>query len=215
MKHLLNLLSALVLLSSAAPAADSPFNYDWSTNQPGVHIKFAWDPGSPFDRFGNPTIAADGTEMWGAFYAEGHERNVSWDDLLTGDETNRFRMVDVPGETTNCWASFPPGHYFLAVYAYCENPGYTNVWTNYNSSGEATITTNAHEGFRIRSERSNILELKIPAAVANLHLLSTETISGPATIEETVQVDLTGTDTKFFRMTLVATPPPPPLPPLP
>ena len=208
-----------LLIGLPIMAAESPFDYDWSTNNPGCHVKFGWDFGSPYNKFGFPTPSPDGTEMWGAVYPEGFEKGPSWKDLETGDATNRFKIADVYGSTTNCWASFPSGTYYLAVYAYNVHLASTNYSTNYDNTGTPTIVTNVNPAFRVRSEPSNIIELKVPKIRANLHLLSSEGVTTNLVVENSYEVDVTGSQEKLFTLRLdftkpviVPIPEPPPLP---
>ena len=202
-----------------ADAAESPWDYDWSTNSPGAHIKLSWDLGSGYNQFGMPTPAPTGTELWGAWYKEGFERGPTWEDLETGVATNRFRMTTVYGATTNCWVSLPPGTYFLAVYAYVYHPTNIVTYTNYDNTGTPVVVVSTNKAFNLRSEPSNILELKVPKIRQNIKLLSSEGVSTNFVYEDSFEVDVTGTQEKLFTLRLDFTKPvivpvtqPPPLP---
>lgn len=211
---------ALLLITCCnTKAAESPFDYDWSTNSPGAHCKLSWDFGSQYNQFGMPTPPPTGTELWGSFYRDGFLRGPSWEDLESGDATNRFRMARVYGSETNCWVSLPPGTWYLAVYAFIYHPTNIVTYTNYDNTGTPVVVVSTNKAFNMRSEPSNILELKVPKVRQNIQLLSSEGMTTNLVVEDSIEVDVTGTQEKYFTLKLdfqkpviVPIPEPPPLP---
>jgi len=172
----------------------------------GISVRWAWDLGTNFDEGGRPTPAPDGTEIWATYATNGFEPNWPWSSLesLGGTNDIRFRVADTEdGLATNAWTKILPGTLFFAAYAYAEQDGYTNVWTNFDSNGVPTTTTNVVDPIRLRSEPSNIVKVEVPSPIRNLHLLSTENLEGPWVVTATNTVDLAGSSEKFFRMILV------------
>ena len=172
----------------------------------GISVQWAWDLGSGYNSSGHPSPAPDGTELWGTYATNGFEPLWPWRSLEDNGGTNdiRFLLADTEdGLATNAWTKIQPGTMFTAAYAYVVNPGYTNVWTNYDSNGVPTTVTNVVDPIRIRSEPSNIVQIEVASPVRNLRLMSTENIEGPWVVTATNEVNLAGSSEKFFRMILV------------
>lgn len=69
---------------------------------------------------------------------------------------------------------------------------------------------------RIRSEPSPAYLISVPKPVGNIHLLSSDPITGPKSTNVTYEIDMTGSEERFFTLTLVPTKPRSiPIPPTP
>ena len=190
----------MVLTGQSAAAAD------YSTNSYGTKLLLSWDPGCEFNQFGQPNPGAHGTELWGAWSLDGFKSGPSWSNLLSGASTERFRIADIPSPGESIWMSMHPGTIFVTVYAYFDSTPYTTTNFCYDQYGEPVTNINAYPSYRTRSEPANILQIDVPSPKSNVRLLSTETVSDPATnLVQLFEVDITGTSEKYFTLRMEIT----------
>lgn len=176
---------------------------------PVVRATLSWDLGCEYNQFGTPNPQAHGTELWGAWSREGFNAGPTWSNLLSGASTERFRIADIPGQQASVTVLLPAGMLYVTVYAYIDQVQDSTTNVCYDVLGTPVTNVTHYPTFRSRSNPANILALATPAPLMNLNLLSADVLEQPTNLVQTIEIDLTGSNEKYFTAVLVPKPPVP------